>query len=353
MHRRILLLITDLEIGGTPTVVRELALRLRDPARHIHVEVACLRPPGPVADQLTSAGIRVTPLYARGPFDLPRTVHRLNHLLASRLFDTCFSFLLHANAVAAFSSLFLHEVRYIQSIQTTQPSPRWHWTAQRLIHHAARTVVVPTPSVAQAAQSRSHIPADKLIVIPNAVDLPILSPTPRPPGPHRIVFIGRLDPIKRIPDLIASLDHLPPDTELHLYGEGPERANITPSPRVILHGSIPSPAPALANADVLVLPSAAEGFGLVLIEAMAAGVPVVATDVPGIRDVVRHNHTGLLVPVASPPALAAAIQRLRTDDSLRSTLIANARADVAQHFSWPTVIQQYQKLLNIQPEDEE
>src|SRR5256885_9003 len=82
-------------------------------------------------------------------------------------------------------------------------------------------------------------------------------------------------------------------------------------------GSVPSPLDALARIDVLVLPSEAEGFGLVLIEAMAAGVPVVATDVPGIRDVVVHEENGLLVPPRNPGAISAALLRIEEDEALR------------------------------------
>ena len=98
--RRILLLITDLEIGGTPTVVRELAIRLRRPG-NVQIEVACLSTWGPVADQLRHAGVHVTALDARGSRDLLSTVRRLAQLVRERGYDTVFSFLVHANAIAA------------------------------------------------------------------------------------------------------------------------------------------------------------------------------------------------------------------------------------------------------------
>jgi glycosyltransferase involved in cell wall biosynthesis len=98
---------------------------------------------------------------------------------------------------------------------------------------------------------------------------------------------------------------------------------------------------------MLVLPSLAEGFGLVLIEAMAAGVPVVATDAPGIRDVVVHERTGLLVPVAAPEALAGAIARLIDDAALRRRLIDNALREVRGRFAWPAVLRQYRDVLKL------
>src|SRR5437764_5617386 len=99
MARRILLLITDLEIGGTPTVVRELAVRLREPGR-VEVEVACLSPWGPVADQLAAAGVAVTALGGRRAADLPRVLFRLVRLIRRGRFGTVFSFLVPANLTA-------------------------------------------------------------------------------------------------------------------------------------------------------------------------------------------------------------------------------------------------------------
>src|SRR5438552_17156178 len=96
--RRILLLITDLEIGGTPTVVRELAIRVRRPPE-VDIEVACLSKWGPVADQIREAGIEVTAFDARGVRDLVRVARKLLRLIRDRKFDTVFSFLIHANAV--------------------------------------------------------------------------------------------------------------------------------------------------------------------------------------------------------------------------------------------------------------
>ena len=94
---RILLFLTDLEFGGTPTVVRELALRLRTQA---DIQVACLGKWGPVAGELSVADIQVTALAATGSADV-RVLPRFLHLLTTEKIDTVFSFLLHANAVAA------------------------------------------------------------------------------------------------------------------------------------------------------------------------------------------------------------------------------------------------------------
>jgi glycosyltransferase involved in cell wall biosynthesis len=351
--RRILLLITDLEIGGTPTVVRELAVRLNDPPG-AHVEAACLSAWGPVADHLREAGIEVTAMGARSARDVG-AIARLVKLIREHQIDTVFSFLIHANVAAAVARVFSREVRFIQSIQTTQPWPWWHWKLQAIAHNAAEAVVVPSESVARVAGEWSRVPRQKIVVIPNAIDVDAFRDMGPRPMPRKIGFLGRLDRIKRVPDLVEALSLLDRQYELHIYGEGAERARIENTiahfglgDRVTLHGAIAKPQAAIAAIDILVLPSEAEGFGLVLIEAMAARVPVVATDVPGIRDVVRNGETGLLVPVAQPGEMAAAIRRISEDDALRSRLIDAAFHDVRRRFTWSAVLPQYQRLLGLE-----
>ena len=355
MSRRILLLITDLEIGGTPTVVREIATRLNDPAGGFEVDVACLARWGPVADQLRDAGVKVTALGARGAVDFFRARKQLVHLCRARSVDTVFSFLIHANAVAGSASGWLGGVRFIQSIQTTQPNPRWHWWLQGMIDNRAELIVVPSPSAAQAARDWSGVPPEKLRVIANAVDVeqfqdldPPIDEKPLPVG-----FIGRLDPIKRLPDLIRAAGLLRGRVRLHIFGEGQQRPELEALIRrlqlteiVTLHGAVPRPQDALRRIGLLALPSKAEGFGLVLIEAMAAGIPVLATNVSGIRDVVRNGETGLLVP-CEPHALAAGLERLVENPELRHQLAAAGREDVRRRFTWKAVLPAYRELLRI------
>src|SRR4029077_4394123 len=132
---------------------------------------------------------------------------------------------------------------------------------------------------------------------------------------------------------------------LHIFGEGPHRphieqliADLAIPHLVTLHGAVARPHDALRQTGLLALPSAAEGFGLVLIEAMTAGVPVVATDVPGIRDVVRDEETGLLVDADVELELAFAMMRVIEDERLRHRLIENGIREVHERFSWPSVI---------------
>jgi glycosyltransferase involved in cell wall biosynthesis len=318
--------------------------------------VACLAGHGVVADEIEALGISVTCLGARRPTDI-QVLPRLYRLIKTCEIDTVLSFLIHANAASAAVAPFLPQVRFLQSIQTTQPEPRWHWQLQRLVHHFAERLIVPSQSAADAAVEWSHIPRSKIMVIPNAIDPADYADVHPPEGldssrPFPIGFIGRLDPVKRVPDLIEAVALLGGLVHLHVFGDGPERPLIQRridelriGQSVILHGTIDRPQDALGRMGVLVLPSAAEGFGLVLVEAMAAGVAVIGTNVAGIRDVVRADQTGLLVPAGDPGTLAGAIRRLIESSGLRRRLVESARADVALRFTWQQVIPLYRALL--------
>jgi glycosyltransferase involved in cell wall biosynthesis len=357
MPRRILLLITDLEIGGTPTVVRELATRLNAPPEVV-VEVAALGA-GPVARQLRDAGIHVTEFGARSVYSLPRTVRSLRALLRDRGIDTVVSFLIHANAVAAIALRKEPGTRLFESIQTTQEKPSWHWWLQGRVQARAEQLVVPSHAIVQAAKSRSDIAADRFVVIPNAIEPGEFSRKPVFTGDVvRIGFLGRIDPVKRLEVAIAAMRELGDiPAELNVFGTGAGAGLLAGTLGIIdpgqgrlrWRGRAARPQDALGQMDVLILPSIGEGFGLVLIEALAAGVPVVASEAGAIPEVVRNEHTGLLVPVGPHEAagFADAIRRLRADPAWRERIIANALADVRERFTWDVVLPQYKRLLSL------
>ncbi len=392
---RVLLLITDLRIGGTPTVVRDLALGLR--GDDFHVEVACLAPWGPVADQLADAGVTVTALGATRAWHLPRTVRRLRELVRLNGIDTIVSFLLHANFVATLAKSENPQIRLIQSIQTTQRNPGWHWWLQGRIHLAASEMLAPSAAIVVAAGQRSGIPPERFVVIPNGIDPerfnrapsvavkgPVVDPgrlpdpiasaqrfSPEDPtaghgqSPDRIRngqpfdgegvkagFLGRIDPIKRVEIAIEAIGKLSDlGGTLDIFGDGADRPALMrrypESNAIHWRGGTCDPAAALAGMDVLLLPSLGEGFGLVLIEAMAAGVPVVASAAGAMPEVIEHEKTGLLIAPGRGEidAFAAAIRRLRNDADLRNRLVANGLRTVRERYALESVLAKYRELL--------
>jgi glycosyltransferase involved in cell wall biosynthesis len=349
---KLLMLITDLHRGGTPTVVRELSRRLHQRGRE--VEVACLAADGVTGEEIRSSGIEVHPLSARGVWDLG-VLLRLAKLIRARRFGRVLSLLVHANASAAVVRRYCpREIRWFQSVQTTQPEPSWHWRVQRRAATAAERLIVPSESVRRVLAERCGVPPERVTVIPNGVDSNRLSLL-RPPTGGCVGFIGRLDPIKRVEDLIAAAGSFG-GVPVRIWGDGPERnrlerlaeaARASGGADVRFLGAVAAPDEALAQCAALVLPSRAEGFGLVLIEAMAAGVPVVAARSPGIVDVVRHEENGLLFEPGDVSGLAEAVRRsLGASQDIQQQVRA-AQAEVRQRYDWDAIVSQYEQALSL------
>jgi glycosyltransferase involved in cell wall biosynthesis len=183
---------------------------------------------------------------------------------------------------------------------------------------------------------------DRTVVIHNAVDVGPLVPVRPDLGPPRIVSVGRLAFPKDFSTLVEALADTRADWRASLVGEGPLRAVIADDvrrhgldKRIELLGTRADVPDLLASADIFVLSSRSEGFPVSILEAMAAALPVVATEVGGVAEAVLHGETGLLVPPGDPHALAEALERLLRDEGLRRRLGTAGRDRVLQAFDVP------------------
>ncbi|HEX7096986.1 MAG TPA: glycosyltransferase family 4 protein [Acidimicrobiales bacterium] len=163
--------------------------------------------------------------------------------------------------------------------------------------------------------------------------------TPSPKTGPTIFFIGRHEPRKGLGVLLAAMQQLPADVRLWIAGDGPEtralQAQVTGDPRIEWLGRISDEEKAsrLRAADVFCAPSLhGESFGIVLLEAMAAGAALVASDLPGYANVARDGRDALLVPPGDATALAKAINELLVSPDLHAEIVASGRAR-AEHFS--------------------
>ncbi len=164
------------------------------------------------------------------------------------------------------------------------------------------------------------------------------------PGPVRLLCVGRLTPAKGQVVLVqacAALRALKLDLHLTLVGDGPDRARIEAEiakhqlgGQVLLTGAVGQTQvrQALAQADIFVLPSFAEGIPVVLMEAMASGVPCVSTPVNGIPELIAHRRTGLLATAGDVDSLVKELETLIREPALRSYLAEAARAKVEADF---------------------
>jgi glycogen(starch) synthase len=239
------------------------------------------------------------------------------------------------------------------------PFSRWrHDTERDLVAHARRTIVC---SSAMRDEVVTALDADPrwVVVVPNGVDPTAWSSTLDGrraaranlglPDAPMVVLVGRLEHEKGAQDALdalALLDVDGPAPHLVLVGDGARAADLRAqvdrlglSERVHLTGRLADQAVAdlVGAADLALVPSRYEPFGLVALEAMAAGTAVVATTTGGLRDVVTDGATGLTVPAADPAALAAAMRRLLDDPDERRALRDAASQQVDTRFGWAAV----------------
>jgi len=181
--------------------------------------------------------------------------------------------------------------------------------------------------------------AERTLVIHNAVDVAAFAPPDQLKGIPRVVSIGRFAFPKDFATLVEALAATRADYRAAFVGEGPLLPEIAGAirqrgltERIDLLGNGGDVPGVLASADVFVLSSRSEGFPVSILEAMAAGLPVVATDVGGVAESVIDGETGLLVPPGDPGALASALDRLLADSALRLRLGAAGRERARRHF---------------------
>jgi phosphatidylinositol alpha-mannosyltransferase len=185
----------------------------------------------------------------------------------------------------------------------------------------------------------------------NGIDVDrIAKASPWPSDGPTLLFVSRHEERKGLAVLMAALERLAEDVRVWVASDGPETARLQAAtandPRVEWLGRISAEEKArrLRGADVLVAPSLrGESFGLVLLEGMAASTPIVASDLPGYRNVARHGREALLVPPGDAAALAAAICRVLDEPETARTLMAGGDARAAE-FSMEHLAARYVEL---------
>jgi len=357
---RILQVITDLNTGGVPLHLLGLASWLHQ--RGEAVRVVCLAPPGPVSGLLAEHGVPTDACHATGWWDW-RAVDRLTGVIREFHPDVVHSLLFHANVASRAACLLagFDRRRLVSEIQTVEIERRWHLTVDRWTQALSRCIVGNSPSVIEHLAASAGVRRDRLRLIWGGVDTAAIAaaqPLDRtglglPSDQPVLLWVGRLDPIKGLDVLVEATSIVARQQPLHLLiaGDGPYRADLerlvaasglSARAHVLgMRGDVPG---LLRSADVFVFPSRTEGLPNALLEAMAAALPVVATDVPGCRDVVDSGRTGILVPVDDPAALAGAVLRALRDRAWAKSLGQAAAEHARRHHDRTACFQRYHSL---------
>jgi len=353
----ILYVITDLKLGGVPLHLHRLARAMRD--RGFRVAVVALGELGPVTELLKDDGIPVESCRGCCGWDV-RVVGRLSRIIERTQPGVVHAMLFHANLatrLAAQIAGFPWE-RVLCEIQTVEVERPWHLTVERWTQHLSRLTIGNSPSVVEHLAEHAHVPRSRLRQVRGGIDpAPLCEAAPidrRSLGlsdeDEVVLWVGRLDPVKGLDHLLTAFEHVAAERNAHLLlaGEGPlcdhlakRITSLSLSDRVHLLGARRDVPSLLRTADVFVFPSRTEGLPNALLEAMAAGCAIVATDVPGCGDLIVHERTGLLVPYGDTSALADSVVRVLGDRSLAAELGRNAWREVSQHWHLRETFERY------------
>jgi len=333
---------------------RRLSLaRLLDPARY-EQKLMCTTARGSMVEQFREVGCEVIPLGRMHHIAEVGRYRQAAHLLRDYAPHIVHGAVFGGVAVAAIAGR-MAGVATIIGEETSDPANRrWRGHAlYRALTTLTHQMVAISPSVESYLVDRIRIPRSKVTLIPNGVRDPGPSdPTERAAMrrslglmPHDFVLVttGRLhDGHKRVSDILRAVAQLRPaiPAKLIVVGDGPDRQplealaqDLGVAEAVHFVGYQAQPRLFLDLADVFVLASSREGFGLVLVEAMFAGLPIVATAVGGIPNVIEDGTTGILVPPVAPTGIAKAIGRLHNDGALRQELAVAGKAAALQQFT--------------------
>ena len=363
---RILQISSARTFGGGERHLADLARGLSERG---HEVFAALAPSSPLPGELDPArprGVFTLPL--RGALDLA-SASRLARLARRHEIEIIHAHVARDYPLAALASRLAPRARLVVTRHVLFPLGRAH---RRALANVARVIAV-SESVARSLRAQKIFPADKIRVVANAVDLRRFEEARarferesraggRTRRPTRVGIVGELSEVKgqeefvRAAAAVAGRFRKGEGVEFLIVGgdasrAGENRARVERlvaelglTDQVRLLGRREDVADVLASLDLLVSASRTEAFGMAMVEAMACGVPVVATATEGAREIVADGLTGLIVPVGDVQALAAAVASLLEDGPRRLELGARARASARERFGLERMVEETERV---------
>jgi glycosyltransferase involved in cell wall biosynthesis len=347
-------------LGGGGQVMLTIARNI-DRAR-FDMDIYCIIGGGELVPELERLGfrVRIIPAYVNGRFFRyrPFQLFRLARVLRHGRYDVVHTHLFQADVIGRIAAILAGVPAIVKSLHNMGEWKKWHHLLiDRWLSRVTNRVICCSARLRQSAIQQERLDPARVTTIYHGVDVKRFDL-----AVDRAKYLRQLDldPSRRVVGTVGRpiaekghehlLDAIPqilaahPDVQFLIVGEGRsrralmERAAREGLSQVRFIGARSDIPELLAVMDVFVFPSVLEGLGIAVLEAMAAGVPVVASDIRPISEMIAHDSTALLVEPKNPAALAAAVNRLLSDDALQRSLRSNARDRVRSEFTeWKMV----------------
>jgi glycosyltransferase involved in cell wall biosynthesis len=359
---RVLLLSTSMGMGGADQQLLSAALGLRD--RGHEVRIVSLTPLGEMGARARAAGLRTDSLEMRRGIPDPRGLARLVRLVRDWRPTVLHSHMLHANLMARAVRLFAPVPAVVSTIHNIYEGGRLRMLGYRLTNGLVDHMTIISQAAADRFIRERIVPSALLEVVPNGVDTERYRGVPAGTrerlraslglgSEFAWLAVGRFEAAKDYPTMLRAFDRVRarrPDAVLLLVGRGSLQAetqalaaSLGLEERVRFVGTREDIPEFMTVADGYVMSSAWEGMPMVLLEAAAAGLPIVATRVGGNQEVVQDGASGFLVPPADDQALATAMLRLmERPEAERRAMGARGHDHVRQHYGLARVVDRYE-----------
>ena len=348
--------ILSLEIGGMEQVVVDLVKAI-DRGRFEPV-VVCLMRLGPLGEELKALGVSIHLLPSMTPivsFLYPAPLVKILRQVSAEV--------VHVHSGCWFKGVVGARLCGVKRVIYTLHGATYGRTVvETLLERIAATftsrIVTVSDDLALQLKEAGHLPMEKVSVIINGIDTERFASVTGNPvsGRVRIGIIARLDPVKDLGTLLRALQLLfdmGVSADLAIVGDGPERerlealsAELGLGSHVTFHGFQRDTLQRLAEIDIFALSSLREGTSISILEAMAAGRPIVATAVGGNPALIADGVNGLLVPPSDPIAFSQALLKLINHQELRTQMSENNRLKSQQKFSLGAMKEKYEELYS-------
>lgn len=359
---RLLLVIDELDIGGTEQQIFELVKRID---RRKYLPMVCCFRPGRIAKEIESLSVPVFTLRKQGKFDLSLLASLVKLMRRERI-DLLQTYLFTANTWARLAAIIAKVPLIITSERNVNMwEERYKQVLGRVLDRWTQRTIANSNAV-QDYLVRRGITPQKITVISNGVDANRFAITDTPeaiktefaiPLHHQVVgLIARLEPAKDVATFLraaALVAQQRQDVSFLIVGDGSLRSHLEQQAHQLrLNGRVFFTGPRrdvprlLSVCNLSVLSSLKEGMSNTIMESMAAGKPMVATNVGGNAELIAHGETGLLTPTQDSAALAAAMQKILEDPALAERMGQQAKRRIAQLFSAESLVTRTEQLYD-------